>query len=919
MSKMKIGARELTDEELALTLPTYRKIEEQIDEMRTIANENKDIVLQKTNNIGILGVRGAGKTSILHTLRKKIREQNNGDIILEIIIPENMSESSTLMETILGLLKHEVDVMESGTQNTSSRCIHLDSTLHNKYNEVVRTFTYIQKNYREILISEFTNENEYIKKSKEVFNSDSEFIKNWKEFLVMALEQKKKMLKEQGIEVPSQKEPMLIVFIDDIDLSTYRCTDVVKTLLSYLSSERVITFLSGDIDTFEEALTLDFLRKEQALDESVFEQVYYNVNKGEDHSGDKLQGDKDARLIERKKLLAYEYLKKVIPPTFRHQVKVWNVEERASYIIQENENSLNLGELLCDRLRGYIPEYFFRYQDNHSGKTQILPYFFELFDSTSRGLNNVYSVLNNIEKNNDGSVCYEDRKLLLETIIASNADFSVYRDYIQEKLLLFGVNEQTCKIDFARLIKFVDTGVNYLDEWKGIEFGEEKNQKAISFYKAKIQMKFILLTFFAKHLLMIDTDDMGYQEEIKHAKKVFLCYLCKSRKHIDSTFNMFPVNDKPKDKEKKADVNIQIQEILDAFLLKGDIGFDLIYFENCKQYTKESTISAPEKYLLYLYQALEQTGIIKKTLFFSSLDEKSTRIVEILSRNNSILLTNTMFNTIVNRVVTDVMENTDEFKALIYNTLSYEHNRMFEEPYHPEIDKEIFMVLERIDRNGLWNHVISEKAKEYVEKQVKDFMGSLQKKVLQEKEPTYNSINELEPEEKIVVLPSEFTKAFDIFRTSKKGGKTTKANELYNDLNIFHEKCKQESDEKLCHYTDYIEISDKISKLAYNNRVWYGRIEARNLLAAIRKARLVTSFEGDNKAYLYYFIKAFNSAHRVTEVQELDKNLQEFKVTLTVIQEKNSHDYANTFIDKLNEGFEDDHPITMERFEELFI
>lgn len=68
---------------------------------------NKD---QKTNNIGIIGVRGAGKTSILKTIRVQMEKSKraSNDIILPIIVPENMSESGTLMATVLGMLNEVI-------------------------------------------------------------------------------------------------------------------------------------------------------------------------------------------------------------------------------------------------------------------------------------------------------------------------------------------------------------------------------------------------------------------------------------------------------------------------------------------------------------------------------------------------------------------------------------------------------------------------------------------------------------------------------------------------------------------------------------------------------------------------------------------------------------------------------------------
>ena len=80
-------------------------------EGQKVNDGNKD---QKTNNIGIMGVRGAGKTSVLKTIRVHLEKnkQESNDIILPIIVPENMSESGTLMATVLGMLNDEIKARE---------------------------------------------------------------------------------------------------------------------------------------------------------------------------------------------------------------------------------------------------------------------------------------------------------------------------------------------------------------------------------------------------------------------------------------------------------------------------------------------------------------------------------------------------------------------------------------------------------------------------------------------------------------------------------------------------------------------------------------------------------------------------------------------------------------------------------------
>ena len=161
----KLGARILSESECKLILPTYEQIKVQIENFRKeVKIKTKDSLEQeqKTNNISILGCRGAGKTSLLKTIRNEIIESKNDndekkrtDVILPIVIPENMSKSSTMMATILGMFspiveKRHMDYLKK--QKCDNYFCNKDFALLKKYNEVVKQYTYIQKYYREILL-----------------------------------------------------------------------------------------------------------------------------------------------------------------------------------------------------------------------------------------------------------------------------------------------------------------------------------------------------------------------------------------------------------------------------------------------------------------------------------------------------------------------------------------------------------------------------------------------------------------------------------------------------------------------------------------------------------------------------------------------------------------------------------------------
>lgn len=616
MRKNKIGARKLSQEEITSILPTYNQIHVQINQFRSEKSigektdwedgRNRDID-QKTNNIGIIGVRGAGKTSILKTLREDLQkhQKENNDIVLPIVVPENMSESSTLMATILGMLSEEVKTKDSEQPKAKYEDCIRKSNLRSCCDNVIKQYTYIQKEYRDILIHEYTTDNQYVSSSEKVFNSDTEFIYKFNQLIEMLMRQSGK---EKGL---------LFVFIDDIDLSTYRCADVVKTLLSYLSNENIVTLISGDLDTFEEALTLDFLRQEQALEKDMLKSEIGNQP-----------------ILESKKLLAYEYLKKILPPAYRHNIKHWSLEERANYCItgEEAGEGKRLSALLEEALRGWVDPAFFHYMEG--GARMSLPYTYCLFDSTSRGLNNVYNVLNDIvrkrqqldeskEKGNSGEQQKKRReqqkselkKILLDTIVSSKATYNRYREQIQKRMLMIGSDRDSSNVFFDNACSIIYKAKPSNPDPKGTNAkttGVAQGQKASNEYEigdAAERFALYVLVDFAARLL--------YEEEYGKLTKENEYYIRLKAKAMEDFFFHPEIAEKTLDVSSKGwedkegfNLNtidfkkLSLERLNKCFLLKGDLTLNLAYYKNL-----------PLENVLELYQDSDdakQKGAAKK-------------------------------------------------------------------------------------------------------------------------------------------------------------------------------------------------------------------------------------------------------------------------------------------------------------------
>ena len=86
------------------------------------------------------------------------------------------------------------------------------------------------------------------------------------------------------------------------------------------------------------------------------------------------------RHFESKQDLAYEYLKKILPPAYRYQIKHWSLEEKGNYCIVdlskgqelENDMGVKLSDLLSQALSGWIDSSYFCYMENSQEKRCFL-------------------------------------------------------------------------------------------------------------------------------------------------------------------------------------------------------------------------------------------------------------------------------------------------------------------------------------------------------------------------------------------------------------------------------------------------------------------------------------------------------------------------------------------------------------------
>lgn len=518
-----IGSRVLSRNEVLKVLPTFDNLFYQIEDLRSQIRDIEELdnsivdkdgvvweIVQKNNAFAILGKRGTGKTSIMYTIKERLEREQSQDIFLPLLIPDNMADNSDIMGAVLGMfhevIKKQTEQIQSQHHKKkfdefydSNTCIYKkQNKLGLAYDNMCKVYCYLKPEYKQIISKGYTDLGSYITKSSEILSADSQFKSVFDQFIYQLVKTQMKLYSETERE---NKIPLIHIFLDDIDLNPERSGEIAKILLAYLAHPAIIVHISGDIDTFEEALTLSFLKTQDGMIEK--ELLDQEIVAGQ-------------KLLVRKQELAYEYLKKIIPPVYRQHLSYWPLKMRGLYAISESHNEGTVQEitlmdlllkLLGDQAGGLFSSYV-----RATGKHEVFPLGYHIFDETSRGLNNVYLFLmqeykrrefGNEEKAEVKSYKeYEFKKKFFDILINANPRLNKNRAMI-EGIISWGERESLTLIrldNFTYVVEqfFSDMRLDKNAGWKEVDLigrpikndrvkGENKNSDADRNVKYKNQ------------------------------------------------------------------------------------------------------------------------------------------------------------------------------------------------------------------------------------------------------------------------------------------------------------------------------------------------------------------------------------------------------------------------------------------------
>lgn len=440
LSQVKIGARILDEESIKVLLPNVDSIYTNIEKMREVAKHNnsrnnkersREYNRYYNNVISVLGGRGSGKTSALLTVKDKLdfSTEYENDIKMPIIVPEKMGNTSDVLGWTIGLFENiikdineDIDNKKDKFKNDSNYfkgCRKLDANILDiKFNELLEYYTYSNESYRNILLNNYDGFRDYIKKSRNLLAPEQELACKFNELVDEIIKAKKNL---------EDKEPLIFMYFDDVDLSPERCMEVLNVILRYLSHSNIVTFIAGDYNIFSEVITISNLTKENLLNGP--KDMYFYMD--EDNGG--------MTALESKKLLTQDLLKKVMPPAMRFYIPKLSNYNKSQFKFSEihkdadsdeNKKFETLEELILSKLVEKRNMNIKKSDIICKNKNEIMEIYFEIFDNNPRGIMNVYYFLHSLKNECNNKEFVLNLKSFLNIIINSSYEFIKYEEEI---------------------------------------------------------------------------------------------------------------------------------------------------------------------------------------------------------------------------------------------------------------------------------------------------------------------------------------------------------------------------------------------------------------------------------------------------------------------------------------------------------
>lgn len=236
-----------------------------------ILSNNSQEIYKIKNIIAFLGNRGEGKTSMMRSYLNALKEKNsilfdhnldNYEFIdLNIIDPSTFEDCSNVLDIVLGQLLGRITDPESHKYKGDENTDQLFSQFNSLYSQIniIKDKTLLNK-----YIDIYDGGIETLEEISKIVN----FKRDLRDLIKKCLFSLRK----------TEKEPILVIPIDDIDIDLSNCYETVESLRKYLNIPNVLIIMAAKLEQLHEGIRLENLKKINNTmindSERVYEDIY---------------------------------------------------------------------------------------------------------------------------------------------------------------------------------------------------------------------------------------------------------------------------------------------------------------------------------------------------------------------------------------------------------------------------------------------------------------------------------------------------------------------------------------------------------------------------------------------------------------------------------------------------------------------
>lgn len=331
----KMGFKLLSDVQLENLFPNYNQLLKKISVHRgelakmRVWDMPKDSQynLMYDNVFSIMGKRGSGKTSVLFTLKNIL--ENDENIVLPVIMPEIIPQECSMIGWILALMEETVQQLEEKLNVSNIGRGYFQDCKYKAIGSLQEEYERV----KELCYSRFYEAKAENSFARAIANTEMQtqnsfqFVHKLTEFWDLLRTAIKIAHKLNG-------EPLIYLFFDDVDLTPGRMTDLLTTIIKYLSHPNIIVIVTADEEAMHDVIE-NYLQSGKHQDLQTYStvgRVLSDYQTQENFEKDKILTKISHRMKSLQEMPSL-YIDKILPPSSRYYLEYYeSCESKCTFI-----------------------------------------------------------------------------------------------------------------------------------------------------------------------------------------------------------------------------------------------------------------------------------------------------------------------------------------------------------------------------------------------------------------------------------------------------------------------------------------------------------------------------------------------------------------------------------------------------------